>query len=244
MTCGCRVWSRTVSPSGVNLPGLLCMLAFTPGRAVANERLIGALWPDVDPVRGRRSLTSLVHQLNLIIDPVLGTTRTMRTVKGVGRTLRVDPSSIDAVQFERGVAAGEAHASAGRHESAVDELMETMTLWRGQPFGGLHLPSLVEPAAQLATTRARAVSILVDSALRIGQGHLLLDLLEPKVDAHPEDEQMVGSLARALYQVGRHDRRVERHRAVHPTALPPWHRTHTDPESSRRRDRLAHLGRT
>jgi hypothetical protein len=119
--------------------------------------------------------------------------------------LRVDPSSIDAVVFERSVAAGEVHALAGRHDVAVDDLTAAMTLWRGQPFGGLDLPMLVEPAAQLAGTRARAERVLVDSALRAGRADELLVLLEPKVASVPEDEQAVASLARALYQIGRHE---------------------------------------
>ncbi|MBI5089389.1 MAG: AAA family ATPase, partial [Actinobacteria bacterium] len=202
---GVEVHGRSSSAvlNGTNLPGLLCLLATVPGRAVPNERLIGALWPDSDQVRAHHSLTSLVHQLNQTIDPVLGTTRTVRTVKGVGRALRIDPATIDTVMFERRVADGEAHAASGRHDAAVNELMSAIELWRGEPFAGLRLPALEDAAAQLATTRARAESILVDSALRVGRGGELLGLLETKVAAEPENEQAVAALARALCQLDR-----------------------------------------
>ena len=225
---------RVVPLGGTNMPALLCVLALTPGRAVANDRLIGALWPDADAVRGRRSLASLVHQLNLAIDSVLGNDRSVRTVKGVGRTLRVDPSAIDAVRFERGVAAGEALAAAGRHEAAAAELSAALSLWHSEPFGGLDLAILVEPAAQFAGTRARAEAQLVDSALRSGHTELVQELLEQKVAARPEDEHAVASLARALYQSGRADDaldvvrrciRLLRLRGIDPT--PPLRRLET-----------------
>lgn len=217
---------RTVILGGTNLPALLCLLAITPGRAVANDRLTGALWPDVDPARSRRSLTSLVHQLNLAIDPALGTDRCVRTVKGVGRSLRIDPELIDAVRFERSIAAAEGHVAAGRHDAATTLLAEALSMWHGTPFGGLDLPILVEPAAQLATTRARAEVMVVDAALRCGRADDLLHLLQPRLDDAPEDEQLVSSLARALYEVGRSDdaravvhRCFERleHRGIDPT---------------------------
>ncbi|MCU1360262.1 MAG: transcriptional regulator, partial [Ilumatobacteraceae bacterium] len=43
------------------------------------------------------------------------------------------------------------------------------------------------------------------SALRLGRGAELLELLGAKADEHPEDEHVVASLARAMCQVGRHD---------------------------------------
>ncbi len=196
---------RIVPLGGTNLPALMCVLAIAPGRAIANDRLIDALWPHADAVRGRRSLTSLVHQLNLILDPVLAGDRIIRTVKGVGRTLRMDPWSIDAVRFERGVAEGERHAMAGRHDAAANALIDALLLWRGVPFGGLDMPMLVEPAVQLQSSRARAETILFDSALRVGRAAELLDLLERKAQADPEDEQIVAALARALHQLGRRD---------------------------------------
>ena len=78
---------RTTSLPGVNLPALLSMLALTPGRPVLNERLIDALWPDADPARGRRSLISLVHQLNAALSAHMGLGRAVVSVKSVGRAL-------------------------------------------------------------------------------------------------------------------------------------------------------------
>ena len=150
--------------------------------------------------------------------------------------------SIDAVIFERAVTASEAHALAGRHDVAVDELTEVMSLWRGEPFGGLDLPMLDEPAAQLAGTRARAERVLIDSALRAGRAEQLLGLLEPKVAAQPENEQAVASLARALYQVGRHDDAAAVVGRCVQLLHQSWHRTHAVAAPSRvghRRSRSA-----
>ena len=126
-------------------------------------------------------------------------------MKGVGRALRIDPAAIDAVRFERSVAAAESHVAAGRHDAATTLLIDALSMWRGAPFGGLDLPILVEPAAQLASTRARAEVMVVDAALRCGRADDLLRLLQPRLADDPEDEQVVAALARALYEVGRPD---------------------------------------
>jgi DNA-binding SARP family transcriptional activator/tetratricopeptide (TPR) repeat protein len=222
---------RVVALGGTNLPALLCLLALSPGRAVSNQRLIGSLWPDADRARASRSLSSLVHQLNQTIDPMLDTDRAVRTVRGVGRALRVDPSCIDAVLFERGVADGEAHASAGRYDASFSELSAVLSLWRGEPFGGLDLPILVEPAARLAGTRRRVEGLLVDSALRCGRAGNVLPMLERQVETNPEDEELVASLARALFQVGRHDDAL----AVVHRCVERLHRRGIEPTPSLRR---------
>jgi DNA-binding SARP family transcriptional activator len=194
---------RTTSLPGVNLPALLSMLALTPGRPVLNERLIDALWPDADPARGRRSLISLVHQLNTALSVHMGLTRAVVSVKSVGRALRVDPAVIDAVQFERRLAVGDDHAAAGRLGDAVDAYEAALSLWRGEPFGGVDLQCFVEPSARLRVARQRAETALIEASLGIGRGAELVPWLQQRVDADPVDERAASDAARALYQAGR-----------------------------------------
>ena len=113
---------RTTSLAGTNLPALLSMLALDPGRPVPNDRIIDALWPRTDPTRARRSLISLVHQLNATLGAHLGSDKAIVSVKSVGRTLRADPAMIDVVQFERRLAAAAEHVAAGRLNEAVDSV--------------------------------------------------------------------------------------------------------------------------
>lgn len=194
---------RSTSLPGVNLPALLSMLALTPGRPVPNDRLIDALWPDADQARGRRSLISLVHQLNATLTATMGLQRPVVSVKSVGRALRVDPAAIDAVQFERRVTLGDEHMAAGRLGDAVDAYEAALTLWRGEPFGGIDLQCFVEPSARLRMARQRAEGALIEASLRIGRGAELVPWLQQRVDADPVDERSASDAARALYQAGR-----------------------------------------
>jgi DNA-binding SARP family transcriptional activator len=194
--------TRTTSLAGTNLPALLSLLALTPGRPVSNDRLLDALWPNSDPVRARRSLISLVHQLNQTLGMHLGG-KPVVSVKSVGRALRIDPSTIDVVQFERRLAEGDDHVAAGRLDQAVGAYEAALGLWRGEPFGGLDLPCFVETSAQLRMARHRGEAALIAVSLRIGRGAAIVPWLLQRVDADPFDEQVAADAAHALYQAGR-----------------------------------------
>ncbi|MGB5301621.1 MAG: BTAD domain-containing putative transcriptional regulator, partial [Gemmatimonadota bacterium] len=86
---------------------LLALLAVTPNGAVGREKLIGSLWPDVDPERGRHLLSEAVYQLR----KALGAD----SLISEGDTLRLDSRAVtcDAVAFE-------ALANRGEHQAALE----------------------------------------------------------------------------------------------------------------------------
>jgi DNA-binding SARP family transcriptional activator len=194
---------RTTSLAGTNLPALLSMLALDPGRPVPNDRIIDALWPRTDHTRARRSLISLVHQLNATLGAHLGGHKAVVSLKSVGRMLRVDPATIDVVQFERRLVTAAERIAAGRFDEAVDAYEAALGLWRGDPFGGADLPYFVEPSARLRIARHRAEMSLIEVSLRVGRGAALVPWLMQRVDAEPFDERLAADAARALYQAGR-----------------------------------------
>ncbi len=194
---------RSTSLPGTNLPALLSMLALTPGRPLANDRIIDALWPDADPIRGRRSLISLVHKLNATLGTHLGADKAVTSVKSVGRALRIDPATIDIVRFDRQLAEADDLVDAGRLDDAVDVYESALALWRGEPFGGLDLPYFFEPSARLRIARHRGETALIDASLRTGRGAALVPWLLQRVAADPMDEQAAADATRALYHAGR-----------------------------------------
>ncbi|MBI5089390.1 MAG: AAA family ATPase [Actinobacteria bacterium] len=194
---------RSVALPGSNLPVLLSLLALTPGRPVSNEQLIDALWPRADPDRGRRSLTSLVHQLNLALGSQFGVAKPVVSVKSVGRVLTIDPSRIDVVQFELRFASAERHRAQGHLTAAADAYAAALRLWRGEPFGGVDLACLIEPSTRLRALRDRADAALVDVSLRLGRGSAFVPRLIQRALDDPTDEDAASAAARALYQAGR-----------------------------------------
>ncbi|RFU39764.1 AfsR family transcriptional regulator, partial [Actinomadura logoneensis] len=91
---------RPVEISGPRLRALLVRLALEPGRPVSAARLLDDLWDDDPP--GGNALQALVSRLRAA---------TGRDVIGhgpAGYRLALDPSAVDAVAFERAVAAARA----------------------------------------------------------------------------------------------------------------------------------------
>src|SRR4051812_44035111 len=58
-------------PSASKSETLLAHLGLQAGGLVSRERLIEAIWPDSDLLHGRRSLNTLIHNLNKLLAPAL-----------------------------------------------------------------------------------------------------------------------------------------------------------------------------
>ncbi|HZD74940.1 MAG TPA: helix-turn-helix domain-containing protein, partial [Actinomycetota bacterium] len=93
---------------------LLALLALDPGRVVGADRLVDGIWGAHLPSEPANALQVVVSRLRRALGP-----DQVVVSRPPGYLLAVDPEQVDAVRFERGIAAGRAAAAAGETERAA-----------------------------------------------------------------------------------------------------------------------------
>ena len=156
----CRAAAARCRSAAPTCSALLCLLAITPGRAVANDRLIGALWPDADPV-ARPPVVDIAGAPVEPADRSGAGQRPHRSNREGCRPRAARRSVLDRCGAVRAWRRRRARRTplAGRHDAAVDDADERAdAVARPAVRRPATCRCLVEPAAQLAGTRARAES--------------------------------------------------------------------------------------
>ena len=183
---------------GARLRGLLVALALRPGQVVPKAALVDWIWGEQTPADATNALQRLVSRLRKILpDGVIeGQTD--------GYRLKVSPEDVDAVRFERLVAAGQARSDDSSRRARL--LREAIGLWRGAPMQDV---GLQESAAfdavvvRLEGLRLTAAEERADAEITLGRGAELITELTDLVAAHPLRERLVAALMRALVAAGR-----------------------------------------
>lgn len=140
---------------------LLALLALAPGGVRSREHLIGMLWPEIDGTRARHLLNVAAHEIRRALgDAILAS-------EGQALRLELDALEVDALEFERNLARGNASAAVALY---TGEFLEGLALpgavafehWQqGQAgrYGQLYATALecLAKRAELAGDRAEAV---------------------------------------------------------------------------------------
>jgi DNA-binding SARP family transcriptional activator len=178
---------------------LLAILALHAGQPVAAERLIDELWTGTPPATAATVVHGLVSKLRraLSSDGADGT-RIIETV-GKGYRLAVDPDSVDAIRFERLVA-----AAPGAATVRSEVLAQALALWRGSAL----VDFTYDPFAQrtiraLEESRIQASEDLLDAELELDRTAEVIPRARELIEAHPFRERLHGVLMTALYRAGR-----------------------------------------
>jgi DNA-binding SARP family transcriptional activator len=184
---------------GARLRGLLVALALKPGQAVPKATLVDWIWGEQPPADATNALQRLVSRLRKALpDGVIeGQTD--------GYRLTVSPDDVDAVRFERLVAAS-AQARAVDGVRQVRLLREASALWRGlamQDVGLQDSAAFDAAAARLEGLRLAAMEDLFDAEVSLGNGAEVVTELTDLVAAHPLRERLAAALMRALAAAGR-----------------------------------------
>ncbi len=135
--------------------GLLALLSLARERGLTRDKLIGVLWPDADPERGRHMLSDSVYRVNQAVGG--------EALAAVGDRLRLDPERLSSDAWEFGEAlerrewqrAVELHAAPfldGFYLTGADELERWADAQR----------------EQFARERARALEALAQGAEQAG----------------------------------------------------------------------------
>ncbi|MFF2927039.1 BTAD domain-containing putative transcriptional regulator [Streptomyces celluloflavus] len=182
---------------GARVRGLLIALALRPGHVVPKASLVDWIWGEHPPAEATNALHRLVSRLRKALpDGVIER-------RPDGYRLTVDPDAVDAVRFERLVAAGQARTEDGSRR--VRLLREALGLWRGAAMQDVGLDSAAFDAAavRLAGLRLTATEERADAEVALGRGAELVTELTDLVAAHPVRERLVAALMRALVAAGR-----------------------------------------
>ncbi|MBO2450596.1 winged helix-turn-helix domain-containing protein [Actinomadura barringtoniae] len=183
---------------GARLRGLLVALALRPGQVVPKASLVDWIWGEQTPADATNALQRLVSRLRKVLpDGVIeGHTD--------GYLLKVEPDGVDAVRFERLVAASQVRSDDSSRRARL--LREAVELWRGAPLQDV---GLQESAAfdavvvRLEGLRLAAVEERADAEITLGRGAEMVTELSDLVAAHPLRERLVAALMRALVAGGR-----------------------------------------
>jgi predicted ATPase/DNA-binding SARP family transcriptional activator len=186
----------SITLCGPERRGLLAWLATHAGQPVDTDRLIEELWGGGGSDSAAATVQAHVSKIRTLLGP---DGAALQTCPG-GYLLAVDPGDVDALRFERDVAAAGAEPDVARRLALLDE---ALALWRGPPleeFAGARW-------ADQAIRRLEAVHL--HALQRRGDALLALDRaedaaeLEPVARAHPLDERLWAQLMLSLYRTGR-----------------------------------------
>jgi DNA-binding SARP family transcriptional activator len=197
---------RPVAVTSGRLRALLAVLAVSAPRAVAVERLAGAVWDTELPGDARGAVQTYVTRLRGLLGAGL-----VATSPG-GYALRAEPEGVDALRFLRLL-----DAAAAAKEPAAERalLAKALGLWRGMPFEGIRSAWLAEVEARRLTERyLAAVERRVDLDLADGRAGELVAELAGLTARYPLREPLWVRLLVALDRCGRQAEALERYEAV------------------------------
>ena len=195
------------------LPGaaeraLLVQLLLAPGRTIPATMLVDRLWSEsalpVDPMNALQIRVSKLRRAMKAMG-----VEDLVTRVGVGYRADVDPSQVDALDFEGRVRSARAVAAAAAAQDGYDERHlraydDALALWRGDPLSDFVTEqwATVE-AARLTELRLAAVTERAQVALALGRHLEVVADLESQVAVDPTLESLAGLLMVALYRSGR-----------------------------------------
>jgi DNA-binding SARP family transcriptional activator/tetratricopeptide (TPR) repeat protein len=172
---------------------LLALLATSPGRHVADARLVDELWGDEPPASAASALQVAVSRV--------------RRVLGAEGEVRRDPAGytlvgaeVDAVAVTQAAQA----VTAADPETVLAATGEALARWRGSPYAGLEeAPTLAAEAARLGDVELALVEARAQALLDLGRPEESTALLAAEAPAHPFRERLWSLLALAQYRCDR-----------------------------------------
>jgi predicted ATPase/DNA-binding SARP family transcriptional activator len=205
----CAIVFRLLGPLEVSADGLplalgalkqrmlLALLLLNPNETVSRERAVDAVWDQNPPGRPDAALQVYVHHLrrSLGVDRIV--------TQGSGYLLRADVDEVDALQFERLLAAARSLITSDTQQS-LETLDEALALWRGEALADLPANAFVAAErSRLSEARLGAVELRFEARLALGESESLVPELEFFVRENPLRERGWAQLMLALYRAGR-----------------------------------------
>ena len=198
---------------GEKVRRLLALLLISPNRVVSTDRLVDQIWDDMDVDAGLAALRVNMSRLRKTLGPHAAT---MIATRAPGYVLEATPDQVDALRFERGVAAGRTALAVGQPAEAAAELTAALALWRGPALADLaDWPPVVGAATQLEELRLAALEDRVEADLACGRHAVLVGELEALTADNPLRERLWAARILALYRAGRQADALRAYQSLH-----------------------------
>ena len=187
---------REVALGGPKQRAVLALLLLDAGRVVPAGRLVEEVWRGSPPPGAAKTLRSYVSRLRALLGPDAAL-----VARGGGYVISVDPGLVDAVRFERLVAAGQAALGGGEAAAAGSRFGKALALWRGRALADVcEVEPLALESARLEELRLAAVEGRVEADLVLGRHGEVIGELERLVAEYPLRERLWRLLVLALYR--------------------------------------------
>jgi DNA-binding SARP family transcriptional activator len=202
-----RAWfaDRELSPGPPRQQAVLGMLAMRANRVVSRDELVDAVWGQQAPASAEGGVHTYVAGLRRVLEPGRtrrGPSQVLASAAG-GYVLRLDPGQVDAIVFERGLAAGRRLRGAGDLSGAIAALDDALGEWHGSAFAAVPGPFASAERVRLGELRSAASEERAEVLLDLGRHEQAVPELASLVAEHPLRERMRGLLMIALYRCGR-----------------------------------------
>ena len=194
---------RPVALGGQRPRALFALLALMGGRVVTVDRLIDELWGEEPPARARDSLQMHVSRLRKGLAEAGADGGRLVSHAG-GYRLSLQPDERDLDRWQQALDRARRARADGELRLAREGVEDALSVWRGQPLGGVSANSLLAAErARLEEERLAAMIEGIELDLELGRHGELLGQLEALVIAHPFKERLVELQMLALYRSGR-----------------------------------------
>lgn len=196
----------TRSPSSARGRSTIAALALRAGEHVSTTDLAMWIWGEDDamadhPVAAIHTCMCRLRRF-LCPDAAGRAPVSLDTVPG-GYVLTADPSCVDAIRFERALAAARALIARGELDQAAQELTGALALWSGQPLADVApTPPAVAAASKLNELRLVGMEMLCDTQIRRGLPEAVVGELAALTAEHPLRESLAGRYMLALSRCG------------------------------------------
>jgi DNA-binding SARP family transcriptional activator len=182
---------RSAALGGPVQRAVLTVLLLRPNEVVSVDTLIDQVWGERPPAAATASLHNCVARLRRELGA-----ETVKT-RPPGYLRQARPEEIDALRFERAIAAARALEPAERAAA----LSEALSMWRGPALADLAFQPFAEgEAARLEELRLIALEERIEAELELGRHASLVAELEALVARHPLRERLRRAQLLALYR--------------------------------------------
>jgi DNA-binding SARP family transcriptional activator len=180
---------------------LLAVLLAHAGEVIPVDELAELLWEGRPPLSARVTLQNYVKRLRQALGPA-GQAR-LRTHRP-GYLMEASADEVDLLRFDALCGAGHAAARRGDWARAAAQLRAALSLWRGQPFGGVPSGLLAQAECpRLEEMRIDALEARIDAEMQLGGHGEVITELRHLIAAGRLRERPRGLLMLALYRAGR-----------------------------------------
>lgn len=198
---GIQVAGRPLVVRAPRQRSVLAMLLLSAGRAVSQDQLIEAVWPDGPPATGRTQVAICVTALRKMFREA-GCCDGVIVTSARGYRIPVDANRIDVVEFTERVADARAAVRNDQTSIAITRFTEALALWHGPALPGLRGRPLEQAVERLEQERLVVQEELAALKLAIGQHDAVVGELAVLVDEHPTRQTARAQLMLAQYRSG------------------------------------------